>query len=132
MSESDHVILTVDAAAVGERLDKWLAAHAENMSRTRVQALINTGCVTGPDGVADDMSRKVRAGETYVLHVPAPAPARPQAEDIPLEVLFEDDHLIVLVKPAGLVVHPAPGYASGTLVNALLHHCRGSLSGIAA
>jgi len=130
MSESDHVILTVDAAAVGERLDKWLAAHAENMSRTRVQALINTGCVTGPDGVADDMSRKVRAGETYVLHVPAPAPARPQAEDIPLEVLFEDDHLIVLVKPAGLVVHPAPGHATGTLVNALLHHCRGSLSGI--
>lgn len=130
MSEPRDITLTVDTADAGVRLDKWLADAAGNLSRTRVQALINDGHVTGPDGPAQDMSRKVRADETYTLHVPPPAPARPDAEDIPLDILYEDADLIVLVKPAGLVVHPAPGHAGGTLVNALLHHCRGSLSGI--
>ncbi|MGJ3258118.1 MAG: RluA family pseudouridine synthase [Rhodospirillales bacterium] len=130
MSDARTIELTVPAAAAGARLDKWLAENADNTSRTRVQALIEAGQVSGPDGVADNISRKVRAGETYVLTVPPPAPAKPQPEDIPLDVVYEDDDLIVLNKPAGLVVHPAPGHVTGTLVNALLHHCRGSLSGI--
>lgn len=130
MSEAREITLTVDAADAGARLDKWLAENAGNLSRTRVQALIEEGCVITPDGVAGNISRKVREGETYTLTVPPPAPARPQPEDIPLDVLYEDADLIVINKPAGLVVHPAPGHASGTLVNALLHHCRGSLSGI--
>lgn len=130
MSDAYDITLSVAAADAGARLDKWLADNAGDLSRTRVQALIHDGRVTGPDGIADDMSRKVRAGESYTLSVPPPTPARPEAEDIPLEVLFEDEHLIVLVKPVGLVVHPAPGHSGGTLVNALLHHCRGSLSGI--
>jgi len=130
MNASRDITLNVDPADAGARLDKWLAEHAGNLSRTRVQALIGEGMVHGPDGPATDISRKVRTGETYTLHVPPPAPARPEAEDIPLEVLYEDAHLIVLVKPVGLVVHPAAGHATGTLVNALLHHCRGSLSGI--
>ncbi|WNK01155.1 RluA family pseudouridine synthase [Thalassospiraceae bacterium LMO-JJ14] len=130
MSEAREITLTVDAADAGARLDKWLADNAGNLSRTRVQALINAGHLRGPGGAAGDISRKVRAGESYTLTVPPPIPARPGAEDIPLEVLYEDEHLIVLVKPTGLVVHPAPGHSGGTLVNALLHHCRGSLSGI--
>ncbi len=130
MSDARKIELTVGQQAAGARLDKWLAENADNMSRTRVQALIEAGQVSGPDGIAGNISRKVRAGETYVLTVPPPTPARPQPEDIPLDVLYEDDDLIVLNKPAGLVVHPAPGHATGTLVNALLHHCRGSLSGI--
>lgn len=130
MSDAREIELTVAADAAGARLDKWLAENVGDMSRTRVQALIEAGQVSGPDGIADSISRKVRAGEAYVLTVPPPTPARPEPEDIPLEVLYEDGDLIVINKPAGLVVHPAPGHASGTLVNALLHHCRRSLSGI--
>lgn len=130
MSDAREIELTVSADAAGARLDKWLAENAGDMSRTRVQALIEAGQVLGPDGIVESISRKVRAGETYVLTVPPPTPARPEPEDIPLEVLYEDGDLIVINKPAGLVVHPAPGHASGTLVNALLHHCRRSLSGI--
>lgn len=131
MSGGETIELTVDAADAGERLDRWLTAHAEDMSRSRIQALITEGRLTRGDGSpVSDASRKVRGGETYVLTVPPPAPARPQPENIPLDVIYEDDDLIVLDKPAGLVVHPAPGHSSGTLVNALLYHCRGSLSGI--
>lgn len=130
MSDAREIELTVAADAAGARLDKWLAENVGDMSRTRVQALIEAGQVSGPDGIADSISRKVRAGEAYVLTVPPPTPARPEPEDIPLEILYEDGDLIVINKPAGLVVHPAPGHASGTLVNALLHHCRRSLSGI--
>ncbi len=130
MSDEQDIEVTVEASEAAQRLDKWLTEHIADMSRTRVQALINEGQLTGPEGVVDDMSRKVKAGETYRLTVPPPAPANPEGEDIPLEILYEDEHLIVLVKPVGLVVHPAPGHATGTLVHALLHHCRGSLSGI--
>ncbi|MBO6519830.1 MAG: RluA family pseudouridine synthase [Rhodospirillales bacterium] len=130
MSDAREITVTVDAAGAGARLDKWLADNAENLSRTRIQALIEDGRVSAPDGIADNISRKVREGETYVLTVPPPTPAKPEAEEISLDVLYEDADLIVIHKPAGLVVHPAPGHASSTLVNALLHHCRGSLSGI--
>ena len=131
MTSAETIELTVATADAGERLDRWLTGRAGDLSRSRLQALIADGRLVGPDGTAVfDAARKVRAGESFVLSIPAPTPARPQAEDIPLDVLFEDEHLIVLNKPAGLVVHPAPGHGSGTLVNALLHHCRGSLSGI--
>jgi len=130
MSDEQIITVSVDAAGTSQRLDKWLTEHVDDMSRTRIQALISDGRVVGPDGVIDDISRKVRVGETYTLTIPPPVAARPQAEDIPLDVLYEDEHLIVLIKPVGLVVHPAPGHATGTLVHALLHHCRGSLSGI--
>ena len=130
MNDDQEIVVSVDVSDTGSRLDKWLADHVPDMSRNRVQALIGDGRLNGPNGIVDDLSKKVRAGETYTLTIPPPAPARPEPEDIPLEILFEDEHLIVLVKPAGLVVHPAPGHATGTLVHALLHHCRGSLSGI--
>ncbi len=123
--------LVVSAADAGQRLDRWLVENTEELSRSRIQNLIADGClVLGEETVVSDASRKVREGERFILTVPAPAPAKPQPEDIPLNVIYEDEDLIVLDKPAGLVVHPAPGHASGTLVNALLHHCRDSLSGI--
>jgi 23S rRNA pseudouridine1911/1915/1917 synthase len=130
MDDDQEIVVSVDATDAGVRLDKWLTDHVADMSRNRVQALIADGRLSGPVGIVDDISKKVRAGETYTLTIPPPAPARPEPEDIPLDILYEDEHLIVLVKPAGLVVHPAPGHATGTLVHALLHHCRGSLSGI--
>ena len=130
MDDDQEIVVSVDATDAGVRLDKWLTNHVADMSRNRVQALIADGRLSGPVGIVDDISKKVRAGETYTLTIPPPAPARPEPEDIPLDILYEDEHLIVLVKPAGLVVHPAPGHATGTLVHALLHHCRGSLSGI--
>ena len=115
---------------VGQRLDQMLAQALPAFSRSRLQSLLRAGCVRcGAIPVADP-SRRVKPDERYTLEVPPAAPAQPTAEAIPLEILFEDEHLIVVVKPAGLVVHPAPGHAEGTLVNALLAHCGGSLSGI--
>ena len=131
MSGAHSFELVVSAADAGERLDRWLVENTEELSRSRIQSLIADGCLVLGDGaVVSDASRKVRGGERFTLTVPAPAPAKPQPENIPLDVIYEDDDLIVLEKPAGLVVHPAPGHTSGTLVNALLYHCRGSLSGI--
>ncbi len=121
---------TVDAPQAGARLDRWLAERLPDQSRSRLKVLIEDGRVTIGGRPADDPSRKVRAGDEIVLAIPAPAPARPQAESIPLAVVYEDSDLIVVDKPAGMVVHPAPGSSSATLVNALLHHCAGSLSGI--
>lgn len=114
----------------GERLDKALAAAAATLSRSRVKALIDAGQLAVDGRTIDDASHRVKPGQSWVLEVPAPAPALPQPQDIPLDILHEDDWLLVINKPAGMVVHPAAGNADGTLVNALLHHCRGSLSGI--
>jgi 23S rRNA pseudouridine1911/1915/1917 synthase len=100
------------------------------LSRERLKVLINAGQVTQDGAAVRDPSRKSHAGDAYAVMVPAPAPAHNEAQDIPLVVAYEDDHLIVIDKPAGLVVHPAAGNLDGTLVNALLHHCGGSLSGI--
>ncbi len=120
----------IGTAEDGERLDRALAMLLSGLSRERLKALLKNGSVTGPDGVERSASRKVRRGERYLVTVPAPAPDRAQPQDITLNIIHEDDDLIVIDKPAGLVVHPAAGHADGTLVNALLHHCRGSLSGI--
>jgi len=121
----------VPANATGWRLDRALAAAVPEMSRERLKALIAGGLVSNDAGVAvRDPSAKVDGGSGFAIAVPAPRALGAEAQDIPLVVVFEDEHLIVIDKPAGLVVHPAAGNFDGTLVNALLHHCRGSLSGI--
>ena len=114
----------------GWRLDRALAATVPTLSRERLKALIRSGSLEGPAGLLRDPAIKVRGNETLRLTVPEPTPAHNEAQDIPLTIAFEDQHLLVVDKPAGLVVHPAAGNFDGTLVNALLHHCGGSLSGI--
>ncbi|WP_295808364.1 RluA family pseudouridine synthase [uncultured Nitratireductor sp.] len=122
---------SVGPEEAGERLDRWLSGRlGVAVSRSRVQALIRAGAVTLDEKPITGTKQKVAEGETYALTVPEAEPAAPEPEAIPLEILYEDDALIVINKPAGLVVHPAPGNWSGTLVNALLHHCGASLSGI--
>jgi 23S rRNA pseudouridine1911/1915/1917 synthase len=122
--------LPAGTAEAGQRVDRFLAAGIGTLSRSRVKALIEAGHVSR-DGVPMlDPSEAVRAGATYRVAPPPAIPATPQAQDIPLTVLFEDKYLIVLDKPAGLVVHPAPGNLDGTLVNALLAHAGDELSGI--
>jgi 23S rRNA pseudouridine1911/1915/1917 synthase len=112
-----------------ERLDKALAA-ASGLSRERVKALLGEGRVTLDGAVARQASLRPAEGARWAIAVPAAVPAEAAAQAIPLVVAFEDRHLIVVDKPAGLVVHPAAGNLDGTLVNALLHHCHGQLSGI--
>ena len=117
--------------AIGMRLDRALAAALPEVSRERLKALISGGAVTDASGaMTRDPSGKAIPGGIYHVAVPAPVASDNVAQDIALNIVFEDDHLIVIDKQAGLVVHPAAGNADGTLVNALLHHCGGSLSGI--
>ena len=119
------------ADAAGQRLDQWLAAQAgPDLSRSRIQALIRDGRVTVDGAVAAQPKLKLAGGETVAVELPEPEPAAPQGEAIVLDILHEDDDLIVINKPAGLVVHPGAGNWTGTLVNALIHHCGASLSGI--
>ena len=120
--------LTVDASGAGERLDRWAAERLPSLSRARVQALIAEGRIR-LDGAPTRASSHVRAGQVVEVEIPPPAPAGPRPEPIALSVVYEDPRLIVVDKPAGLVVHPAAGNATGTLVNALLHHAR-DLSGV--
>jgi len=121
-----HVIVGPDEA--GQRLDVILAAHLPEISRARAQRLIRDGHVQVARGAARP-SLAVRAGTTIDVTIPAPRPATPAPEPLPLTILHDDDDIVVIDKPSGMVVHPAAGHASGTLVNALLHHVRG-LSGI--
>jgi len=114
----------------GWRLDRALADALPTLSRERIKALVKSGALEAASGALRDPSAKVRGDECFHLAVPEPTPAHNEAQDIPLRVVFEDEHLLVVDKPAGLVVHPAAGNPDGTLVNALLHHCGGSLSGI--
>ncbi|MBV0892236.1 RNA pseudouridine synthase [Paracoccus sp. Z118] len=116
-----------------ERVDKALATAAPDdaaLSRSRLAKLIAEGAVHGPSGPVRDGKAKVSAGETYRIELGEPTPVETLPEKIPLNVVYEDGEIIVIDKPAGMVVHPAPGSPSGTLVNALLAHCAGSLSGI--
>jgi 23S rRNA pseudouridine1911/1915/1917 synthase len=113
----------------GERLDKALAALMPDVSRARLQALIAEGALSRDGQPIGSGSAKAQAG-LYRLRIPAPAEAEPQPQALPLSILYEDAHLIVVDKPAGMAVHPGPGIPDGTLVNALLHHCAGSLSGV--
>ena len=114
----------------GWRLDRALAASVPTLSRERLKALVRGGALQGGSGPVRDPATKVRGHERFTLAVPDPVAPHNQAQDIPLRIVFEDEHLLVVDKPAGLVVHPAAGNYDGTLVNALLHHCGGSLSGI--
>lgn len=111
------------------RLDKWLASVTE-LSRSRISDLIEQGRVFLNDFPVTEQDRKTAAGEIYRIVLPAPVEAVPQAQEIPLDIVYEDNDLLVLNKQAGMVVHPAAGNYEGTLVNALLAHCRESLSGI--
>ncbi|MEO1169278.1 MAG: RluA family pseudouridine synthase [Pseudomonadota bacterium] len=117
--------------ADGWRLDRALAATLPQFSRERLKKLIASGHVRKSDGSeARNPKSAVEKGQNFTVSVPEPKPATAVAQNIPLDIVFEDEHLIVVDKPAGLVVHPAAGNADGTLVNALLHHCAGRLSGI--
>jgi 23S rRNA pseudouridine1911/1915/1917 synthase len=124
------VQLLVEAAADGQRLDRFLADRLPQMSRSRLQALVRGGCLRLGERVINEPGHRVKPGDRLTLAVPPPRAAEPEAESRELQILFEDGHLVVLVKPAGMVVHPAPGHAGGTLVNALMAHCGTSLSGI--
>jgi 23S rRNA pseudouridine1911/1915/1917 synthase len=118
--------------AAGQRVDRYVAEAVATLSRSRVKALIEEGRLQCDGRPVKEPADPVRAGATYTLHVPAPAPATPQPQVIPFTLLYEDRDLIVLDKPAGLVVHPAPGNLDGTLVNALLAHCGPGFTGIGA
>jgi 23S rRNA pseudouridine1911/1915/1917 synthase len=120
----------LEAAHSGWRLDRALAAALPTMSRERLKSLIRSGALEAGGRAVRDPATKVKGYENFRLAVPDPAPAHNLPQDIPLAIVFEDEHLLVVDKPAGLVVHPAAGNRDGTLVNALLHHCAGKLSGI--
>ena len=142
-AETTHLVTIADDAA-GGRLDRVLADALPMMSRSRLKVLIETGCISltaepTTDAVTngatsgatiDDPSYRVKSGQNFVISVPEAEPALPEPQEIPLEIMYEDDDLLVINKPAGLVVHPAPGNRQGTMVNALLAHCGDSLSGI--
>jgi 23S rRNA pseudouridine1911/1915/1917 synthase len=114
----------------GMRLDRFLAATLTDLSRSRLEGLIEAGAVTLGAETIRDTNWRVKPGEEYAVNVPAARPAKPQGQDIPLDVVYEDADLIVIEKPAGLVVHPAAGNPDGTLVNALIAHCGAGLTGV--
>jgi len=123
-------IITAGAPGKSQRLDRVLAGQFEDLSRTRLKALIVAGHVSIGGAPVQDPAYQVKADETIIVEVPPAVPAEPEGENIPLDIVYEDDDLIVLNKPMGLVVHPAAGHETGTLVNALIAHCGTSLSGI--
>lgn len=126
----DIVTVIIDDALNGQRLDKALQLAAPQFSRARLQALLDEGQISRGDKVMTMASLKVKTGETYTVSVPPAIDAVPQAQDIPLDIVYEDDDLLVINKSADMVVHPAAGNEDGTLVNALLAYCGDRLSGI--
>lgn len=130
VTASGDSVLVITAEQAGLRLDKALTLLAGEISRARLQQVIKEGGLRVDGAVVLDPSRKVAEGQELVLVMPEAKPPAPLGQDIPLAVVFEDEHLIVIDKPAGLVVHPAGGHEDGTLVNALIAHCGASLSGI--
>lgn len=129
-SQAERLEFHVDAEDTGARLDAVIAAKAGRLSRSRFKTLIKQGCVRVNETVVDAPNARVNEGDVLSVDMPEAEDPEPKGEDIPLDILFEDEHLIVIDKPAGLVVHPGPGNWTGTLVNALIHHCGDSLSGI--
>jgi 23S rRNA pseudouridine1911/1915/1917 synthase len=130
MPDSATETVRIAAEEAGERLDRVLAARVPALSRSRLKALILDGQVTIEGRTIRDPALRVNSGDSIAVTLPPPAPAKPVGEAIPLNIVYEDDALIVIDKPPGLVVHPAAGHAEGTLVNALIAHCGDSLSGI--
>ena len=124
------VEIALDASHAGWRLDRALASALPSLSRERLKVLTKAGALTRDNKAVRDPAIKVRGDERYTLALPDPQPAHNEPQEIPLPIVYEDEHLLVVDKPAGLVVHPAAGNRDGTLVNALLHHCGDSLSGI--
>ncbi|MDP3509678.1 MAG: RluA family pseudouridine synthase [Candidatus Melainabacteria bacterium] len=122
-------VVTDDSFAGRSRLDQYLASHIEELSRARVQKLIDDGLVK-VNGVIARASLKLKEGDLVEIFLPPPEVLEAVAEDIPLQIIFEDEHMLVINKPAGMVTHPGAGVSSGTLVNAVLYHCQGSLSSI--
>lgn len=129
-SPSSFTFYKVEQKDSGSRLDKYLAFHTLNLSRTRLQELIETGLVRIDSHISKDVSLKIKEGQLIEVTIPPLVEAVPAPQDIPLDILYEDEDIVVINKPAGMVVHPAPGNRDGTLVNALLSHCGKSLSGI--
>ena len=121
--------LTLTADQPGERVDQLLARLLPDLTRSAAQRLLESGAVC-MEGRPVKKNYKTAGGEVFTLILPDPAPIEAQPQDIPLDVVYEDADVIVVNKPVGMVVHPAPGHPDGTLVNALLHHCGGSLSGV--
>ena len=130
MGGNQTIDVRLDAGHAGWRLDRALAAAVPTLSRERLKALIRSGAVEAGGTPVRDPAAKVRGEEALRVAIPEAAPAHNEPQAIPLTIVFEDEHLLVVDKPAGLVVHPAAGNFDGTLVNALLHHCAGQLSGI--
>jgi 23S rRNA pseudouridine1911/1915/1917 synthase len=130
LATGSATVIRADETDAGQRLDRVLAQHLPLLSRTRLKRLIETGQVTGEGAVLRDPSQRVRYDQNFVVILPQIEDAAPFAQAIALDIRFEDAHLIIIDKPAGMVVHPAPGNPDGTLVNALLAHCGASLSGI--
>ena len=133
MSENFNKILyteEVDDANLGQRIDKYIASKIEELSRSQVQRLIDEGNVFVDEEIITDKDFKTRVGDVYQIILPNPEEAKPIAQDIKLDILYEDKDLIVVNKPYGMTVHPGAGINTGTLVNALLYHCKDSLSGI--
>lgn len=128
--DPDILTCTVQEEDDGQRLDKVLAVRFDDLSRSRLKALILDGEVMIDGAACTNPSQKVKEGAVLTLAVPPPVDDTPEPEDIPLDIVYEDDALLVINKQAGLVVHPGAGNWSGTLVNALLHHCGDTLSGI--
>jgi 23S rRNA pseudouridine1911/1915/1917 synthase len=129
---SGPIRVTATDAHAGQRIDRFLTDALGTLSRSRVKTLIDGGHLRGDTGPVTQPAEPVRVGATYVLDLPSPVDATPRPQQIPLSILYEDTDLIVLNKPAGLVVHPAPGNLDGTLVNALLAHCGPGFTGIGA
>src|ERR1700678_4138054 len=127
---STHKEIRIDDEEAGGRLDRLLAAHITELSRSRLKTLIEAGAVAIDGRTIRDPSHRVNSTTAISVEVPEAEPAKPAAEAIPLNVVYEDDDIIVIDKPRGLVVHPAAGHWTGTLVNALIAHCGESLSGI--
>lgn len=126
-----HLIIIEDEAEAGQRLDKLLAARLPDLSRTRIQALLEEGRIAREGGEPlSNASLKVRLGDTFTVLVPPPVVSEIHAVPMDLDIVYEDDDILIVNKDAGLTVHPAPGHYQDTLVNALLAHCEGSLSGI--
>ncbi len=131
MSDAGRHLVTIDDSTAGDRLDRALAAALPALTRSRVKALIESRRVALADGpTIEEPSRKVKRGECFVVDIPPAVQAEPEPQALDLDIVYEDGDLLVVDKPAGLVVHPAPGNPDRTLVNALLAHCGASLSGI--
>lgn len=129
---SNNIIYSspVDKSQAGQRIDKFLREDLPDISRSQLQRLITSGNVFLDDSEITDKDYRIKEQDSFVLFIPPAVDAIPQAENIALNVVYEDDDLIVVNKPSGMTVHPAPGAYNGTLVNALLYHCRDNLSGI--